>query len=361
MKFNLAYPEFGIGFHSGWSDANNNPTQKLFVTLRNKVKLIESKYEVMINSGNLPPFLVKSNMGNIEGISSGVGSAILKFNGGYYKIKRNGYRDEGFISNKIPDRAFNIGKKGLSEGTDFEVGGAMSLEDAENEIKHEKIIEGLGIPLPQRTVGLYKILLPFEKSDAVAMIQKIESDYRVDELVISILINSFFEVYNEKAKIHIDKGEFYYPTYSISKELKKINNYKKLIYEIGKIIGGIYKKFHINGYLRGIGNSWYGNEIICKNGEIGVCDLESCFSKEEVGGKEVFEELCKTDLNLARTAFYDSMNYFDNSLASIIGSWLIDSFNEGYDKIYEGKLDVSEIENIITRFLKIKDKVIVNG
>jgi hypothetical protein len=30
-------------------------------------------------------------------------------------------------------------------------------------------------------------------------------------------------------------------------------------------------------------------------------------------------------------------------------------------KSYEGKLDVSELENIITRFLKIKDKVIVNG
>jgi len=64
-------------------------------------------------------------------------------------------------------------------------------------------------------------------------------------------------------------------------------------------------------------------------------------------------------LNLAKTAFYDSMNYFENSLASIFGSWLINSFDEGYQERYKGKLEQDFIESVIDKFIKIKDKIIV--
>jgi len=361
MRINFAYPNFGIGFHSGWCNVNNTPTQSLYLSYRRGVNLTKNGYEVIHGEKNLPPFLLKGLNGDLTGLSSGAGSTIVFFRNKYFKIKRNGYKDKGFVNNKIPDRGFRILKNKLLEKTDFEVGGAMSLEDAENEIRYEKLIERVGIPLPQKTVGLYKIILPFKKDDAVAMIQEIDSDLRVDELVVSLLINSFYNFYGDKAKLFIEKGEFQYPEYKLTEGLMEIEKIRVVIDEVGKIIGGIYKRFHKNGYLRGIGNSWYGNEVICPNGQIGVCDLESCFSREEVGGDKIFNELCATDLNLARTAFYDSMNYFDNSLASIVGSWLINSFNKGYLEEYSGKLDLLQIKEVMTRFLRIKDKVIVYG
>jgi len=47
--------------------------------------------------------------------------------------------------------------------------------------------------------------------------------------------------------------------------------------------------------------------------------LESCFSKEEIDNDEVFGRLAKTDYNLVITAFYNSMNCFENPLANIVG------------------------------------------
>jgi hypothetical protein len=120
----------------------------------------------------------------------------------------------------------------------------------------------------------------------------------------------------------------------------------------------LYRNFHDEGYLRGISNSWYGNELICEDGNIGVCDLESCFSKEEINDDEVFEELAKTDYNLAITAFYDSMNCFENSIASIVGSKLVEGFKEGYNNKEYKTLDINNIKEQIKRFIKNKEKII---
>lgn len=357
---NFAYPEFGIGFHSGWSKNNSSPTTKLTVTRRLKVRLSNNTFKEIYNvaKGPIPPFLVKTKRGKIMGLSSGAGSAVLKWGNSHFKIKRNGYKDLGFFKKYIPDREYLLENNGLNEETFFAAGGAMALIDAKNEIKYEKKLSELGICLPQKTVGLVKIKLPFYKPDAVALIQEIESDFRVDEFITMVLLNIFYEVWGEKCKLNLKKGEFIYSKYNLKKSLVSLRKKEKLIKKVGLIIGGIYATFHRNGFLRGIGNSWYGNEIICKDGKIGVCDLESCFSKEEVGGKEIFEYLCETDLNCARTAFYDSMNYFDNSLASMFGSILIDSFNEGYSMNYIGRIPLNALNKEIHRFLKIRDYIV---
>lgn len=133
-----------------------------------------------------------------------------------------------------------------------------------------------------------------------------------------------------------------------------------LFFEIGRNIGKIYKNLHLAGYTRGIGNSWYGNELICEDGKIGICDLESCFSIKEIGSKEVFNNLMKTDIALAKTAFYDSMNFFENSLASFVGIKLIEGFDEGYSTNVARDLDPKEIKKQISKFNKIKKFIIEN-
>lgn len=116
---------------------------------------------------------------------------------------------------------------------------------------------------------------------------------------------------------------------------------------------------HFDGYIRGIDNSWFGNEIICIDGAIGLCDLESTFTKKEINNSKTFDYLKKMDCQLAKTAFYDSMNFFNNSIASLVGIALIDGFNNGYDKNDGIKLNNTLIKKEINKFLKIKSKVII--
>lgn len=360
MENNFKYPSFAIGFHSGWNDSNNSPTMKLSLTRRKKLLLSESNYKIIKSEKNIPPFLIKNKGGKIKALSSGAGSSIIKFGSNYFKIKRNGYRYEGFIERAIPDREFIL-KDGLNEACDDEDAGLLSLQDAERELKIEKELEKLDFIIPQKIVGLYSLKNPFDDENSVAIIQKIFTDFRADEYCAILLINLFYEIYGKNCKINLKESRFRFKEYSLKKALEVLNkNYSNLFFEIGRNIGKIYKTLHLAGYTRGISNSWYGNELICEDGKIGICDLESCFSIKEIKNKEVFETLIKTDIALAKTAFYDSMNYFENSLASFVGVKIMEGFDKGYETNYARKLDPKEIKKQIDKFNKVKRFIIEN-
>ncbi len=54
------------------------------------------------------------------------------------------------------------------------------------------------------------------------------------------------------------------------------------------------------------------------------------------------------------------MNYFENSLANFVGIKLIEGFEKGYkDKKYK-RLNPKEIKRQITKFIKIREKIIEN-
>lgn len=365
MKINFRYPLFSIGIHSGWCERNDSPTKSLVLTRRKEIKLNKYNFSIISNLIKTKvkiPYFVKSKTGESDGLSSGVGSSILKIGDEFFKIKRNGYKDKGFIENKISDRGFFLKNKTIYEKTDDEHGGAMSIEDAEREIRIEQDLIKLGFNLPQKTVSLYKIKLPFQKeSYSVALIQKIETDFRADELCMILLTNLFYEVFGENFKINLKESIFQFSDYELKKGLDILNNkYRKIFYNLSKSIGAIYRKLHDEGYLRGIGNSWYGNELICEDGNIGICDLECCFTREEIGDNELFSQICRTDIDLCRTAFYDSMNFFENSLASFVGTILIEGFNDGYNSGEYKKLEITEIIKQIERFISIKKLVIEN-
>jgi hypothetical protein len=222
-----------------------------------------------------------------------------------------------------------------------------------------EFLERLCLDNPQKIVGLYRIEVPFEKDDAVAIIQQIDTDFRADELSMIYLFNLFYDVYGDKCSFSLRDNYFNFPQYSIKEGFEIFKKYySKKFFDLARNIGSIYRKFHDEGYLRGISNSWYGNELICEDGNIGVCDLESCFSKKEINDDELFKELAKTDYNLAITAFYDSMNCFENSIASIVGSKLVEGFREGYTSKRYKKLDINIIKEQINKFIKNREKII---
>lgn len=360
MKINFNYPFFAIGFHSGWNDSNNSPTIKLSLTRRKEILLTKAKFKEIRSFEKAPPFFIKDVKGNIGALSSGAGSSIIKYGENYYKIKRNGYRYGGFIERSIPDRAFYF-NKGLYEECDDEDAGLLSMEDALRELKIERELENSSLIIPQKIIAIYLLENPFGDEDSVAIIQKISTDFRADEYCSILLSNLFYEVYGKNCKINLKESRFRFEKYSLKKALKILNKkYSILFYDIGKNIGKIYKTMHLLGYTRGISNSWYGNELICEDGNIGICDLESCFSKKEIGNNLVFKQLKKTDIALAKTAFYDSMNYFENSLASFVGVKIIEGFEEGYKTNKAKKLNPKEIKKQIDKFIKVRKLIIKN-
>src|SRR3989344_290946 len=358
MELDFRYPSFAIGFHSGWNDSNNSPTTKLSLTQRKELFLKESKFSIIKAEKNAPPFFVKSKEGEIKAISSGAGSSIVKIGKEYYKIKRNGYKREGFIERKIPDRAFTL-INGLNESCDDEDAGLLSLEDAQREFKIEKELARFDLIIPQKIIAIYSIKSPFGDKDSAAIIQKITTDFRADEYCAILLSNLFYDIYGKECKISLKESRFRFKEYSLKKVLEILNKkYSKHFFEIGRNIGKIYKTMHLSGYTRGISNSWYGNELICEDGKMGICDLESCFSRKEIKDIGVFGELKKTDIALAKTAFYDSMNYFENSLASFVGIKMIEGFEEGYRTNKSKKLYPKEIKRQIQKFNKIRKMII---
>lgn len=362
MDINFKFPEFAIGFHSGWIDRNNDPTKHLTLTRRKIVRLVKISYKPLIEmEGHKIPCLVKSRSGILEGLSSGAGSTIYQYRGGYYKFKRNGFRAGDFIKSGIQDRAFKI-KNDIFEKRDNEDAGIYSKTDAYREIKIEKILQGTELEVPQKTIALYNITNPFGRTDSVILIQIIDTDFRVDEYCIILLINLFHEVFGEHFEINLRDSHFAYGYYSLRKAIEILEEkYAMLFILIGQYIGRNYRVIHDSGIIRGISNSWYGNDLICNNGTIGICDLESCFTKDEIGNERVFQELKKTDIHLAKTAFYESMNYFDNSLASFVGVRLISGFNEGYRNKSFSKLDPQNIKMHISSFIDIRNNMFIKN
>ena len=357
-EFNFRYPYQAVGFHSGWNTYNNLPTMRLSLSKRLRLKLRKHDYVVLKKKKDIPEFYMKSKKGSKQGLSSGVGSSIIKYKEEYYKLKRNGFKDKGIIKENICDREFKINAGGLNESTSYEDGGAYSLEDAKREIKMDALLRKKGFILPQKIVGVYNIKNIYDK-DSVSLIFEIESEFRADEYFLMILTNIFYDIFKSKARFIFLKDEFTFPKYNLKKSLQIIDNYSFFIKELGISIGSLYRKLHNKGVIRGIGNSWYGNEIICKSGEVGICDLESAFTNKEIKDKNTFDILKETDVNLALTAIYESMNCFENSIASFAGGLLINSFKEGYASKRIYKLKRENINKIISRYLKIYKKIFI--
>ncbi len=179
----------------------------------------------------------------------------------------------------------------------------FSLEDAKREIKIEEELSKSNLIIPQKTIALYSIKSPFRDEDTVAIIQKIDTEFRADEYCSILLTNLFYDIFGKDCKINLKESRFRFKRYPLNKALQMLKKkYAKSFFQIGQNIGFIYKTIHDFGYTRGISNSWYGNELICENGDIGICDLESCFSKKEIKEDSLFEELKKNRYSTSKNS-----------------------------------------------------------
>lgn len=354
-SFDFAYPENFLGFHSGWNE-NKEPTKGLSLTFRKQVKLAEVPSFILKKvSGKVTeiPAFVKSPKGKIKGLSCGAGSALIRFNDKIYKLKRCGIKNEGFQKDSIKDRQFSFRNKEIIENTTFEHGGALDYTDALREFKNGIRLEKEGFILPQKIIGIRGIKLPFNtKEQYSCLIFEVESDLRIDEFCMAVITNMCS---NYKKNIHFNAKEsyFYVNNLPINKLIRENEDKFALIYAIGGEIGNIYRRLHNKGYIRGIGNSWYGNEVLMPDGKIGICDLDATYNIDDFSGlTNIFKKFQNNDYNLFITGAYSSLSYFENALFDFSAESLLGGFKAGYSGNRPKKIKKSEIIEEISAFMK---------
>lgn len=354
MKYiDFSYPLGFIGYHSGWNN-NGEPTKELSLTLRRKIKLksypsiILDRFDDKIEE---VPFLIKNRKGKIEGLSCGAGGALVKLDGSVYKFKRNGFKYEGFTENYINDRELLFKKSSIIENSIYEHGGALDYNDALREINNHKLITKLGFVSPYKPIGIRKIGLPFKTEETYcSLIYEVKSDLRADEVCMAVLINILSKIKN-KAKF--DQGYIYLTNVNTKDIITQNEEEFDLLHNLGRKIGRIYKRLHKKNLIRGIGNSWYGNEIIMPDGEVGVTDLDSMYTLEQFrGNEEVFIKFQKNDLNLFTTGVYSSLSYFENCVFDFAAQSIIEGFNKGYFENKKINLNPKKIIEQIDCFRK---------
>lgn len=364
MKNNLKkyfmYPKYNIGFHSGWSDKDIDHTGFLHLTKRricyaNKInsKIIISKIETP------PPYYLKCEKGQKKGISSGVGSFIFEEKGRYYKIKRSGFKDKGIIPQKFKERAFIINNsKDIKQETYKGPAGLLEFDEAKIEFKVYQEFNKINLHMPQKPVCFYKNCVDKEGVLWGALIFEIKSEFRCDELVMCVIINILHKYFNK------NEYEFDYKTptifikcFSVTKLLNILEKgYGKFIYEVGLAIGSNYRKIHDAGYIRGIGNSWYGNDVVCSDGKIGICDLDSSFNKKEIKNKKLLKNLQEIDINSNNAAMYVALYPLKSSFFDIITNILIKGFEKGYITPIYDRVDQKMMNKIIKEYIAIIEK-----
>ncbi|MEM3405946.1 MAG: hypothetical protein QW117_03185 [Candidatus Pacearchaeota archaeon] len=357
-KFDFSYPEGFFGFHSGWNN-NDEFTKRLSLTFRKPIRLKIYPSEILEEYNpklkNIP-FLIKDSKGEYLGLSCGTGGALVKIEGETYKFKRNGTKYKGFIKNCIIDREILFKKKIIIESNIYEHRGTLDYNDAKREIKNYHLIIKEGFVSPYIPIGIRRVLLPFRTSETYcSLIYLVNSDLRVDEFCMAVIINILAKL-KDSVQFNKKKNYFLIKNIKVTRILKDHHEKLKLLYNLGKKIGFIYRKLHNKGFIRGIGNSWYGNEIIMPNGEIGITDLDSMYSKDSFkGNEESFLRFQKNDLNLFITGVYSSLAYFENCIFDFSAQSLIEGFNIGYLKYKDVKLNKHQILSEIEEFQKNKE------
>ncbi len=356
------YPVKNVGFHSSWTEENDDPTRKLSLGFRKEVYLkpLDCTCIHMEGEHNDDLLLIKSKDGDVKGLSDGAGSSLVKRgNNKVYKIKRNGYKYHGFIKEHFRDSSFSIENDKVYESTYFEHAGLYRFTDALREIKISNELEKNGFLIPHKPVSLYKLNLnSIKDADYGIVMYEVDSNFRCDEFVMGAVL-SFLGDYLKNNKIKFDVGNefFLFDNLNLSDAVNNLYNSVELstILDVSRNIGTMYRNLHDLGYIRGIGNSWYGNEIIYHDGRIGLCDFDSTFHADEMKDFKIHKHSQNNDLNLFVTGTFSSLSVFSSSLFEILADLIIQSFKEGYKTKVGNKISEQDINGILERYFELEN------
>jgi hypothetical protein len=249
------------GFHSGWMDDSEvDPRSALGFASRRIVRLraVESTavWTAAHWRGGALPVFVKHVDGAYVGVTSGAGGALIPLGDRVLKLKRCGYKYLGIQARATRDRKQELRAGALVEST---YAGAMGLGEVDDLLAEHaafEILAQLGVPAasrPSLLVGLPATELALDPP-AACMITEVTTDVRADEVFVLALTDGRADHDEPRA----------------------------VVADLGRAIGGLYRRLHDARVVRGNGNSWYGNDALCADGAIALCDLEGILPEADV-------------------------------------------------------------------------------
>jgi hypothetical protein len=106
---------------------------------------------------------------------------------------------------------------------------------------------------------------------------------------------------------------------------------REIVHDLGRAIGGLYRFLHEARVIRGNGNSWYGNDALCEDGTIALCDLEGIVREQQIGGS-MHRLLRELDLHMFKAGVLVSCGTIggDTERTLAFAEFFLRAFDDGY-------------------------------
>lgn len=376
-QFDFSFPLGAYGLSSGWPGTRDfTLSREPDLAPRRLTALVEVGSSVFVPIVNgefqrpssashqnnfaflckVPPSQENCKRG-IPGLSSGGGSAIFKKDGRAYKLKRCGMGDKGFISQTT--RNFSHVNQ---DGECFEIstpiiGGLMELPAALTECQMTNFMHSKGLTRAYRPTGVIIVNdseeLQYEGNQLGAALIEIQSDLRMDELSYMTLSPMLADLFASR-KISYDGDKSFYNTTGLPlvETWRRWGRLFERLEMLGLCVGSAYRRLHDAGILRGLGSSWFGNEVIDAEGEISIADFDGGTEEASLYPRDVSERIKQLELTQ-----YCSMCYFylgDNRPKALgcFGAVLSEAVRQGYQQDY-CPIPTSLLEEIINEHLAV--------
>jgi hypothetical protein len=359
MRFNFSYPEQVFGFHEAYF-CSEILRQRRHYSLRevpgnfydvNDDKLIPAQFSI--------PFYIKTDYDTGSyGLSSGAGPVLIKRGNDIYKIKRCGLWGSGIVKKVKVETKLEINSREVFEkDASYEYLGCCDKRDSIALIRNLRLLESYGLNTAYEPMGIYEIPVhssPRRNREAgfYATIVKINSDLRLDEFILMIILPHLYK-YLEKKHIIFSNGTFEIKNISVDQflqnELKGIAEKSTILMHA---LGRKLKEMHMKDLVIGHLNTWVGNQVIDPRGEISFIDVEDLFQRKQIGDG-VFQSLKRINYSEILVSLYDQFEVFRSVIFLSIGALLRKEFEVGYNQPVNVSLDISYLQEVVKQYLDI--------
>lgn len=370
------FPLGSVGFSSGWRRStgfclNRQPQFSARLATRlapcgrsRFLALTDNGLKLTEDESGAPPFMVKQSPGTegLDAVSSGGGSATFSWGGRALKMKRCGFAEDRFRNQPFYSPALSVRDGEIYESCNQSFGGLMELESALMEVMTCRSARELGLSRAYRPIGVIVLLelpdLPFPDRPFGAALFEIESDLRVDEVLCMALTPLIVDLIDSGRLSVNDFNEFHGADgFALGAMLETVDVVRRDIAAIGRASGGLYRMAHDHGLLRGIGSSWFGNEVIGCDGHLSLVDFDGGMMFRDNLDPRLADSLAAVEIESYCAESYTFLTDMKPVLFGVLAEIFIGRFRDGYRQRADPCVDPAAIETIIARHLEQRDRL----
>lgn len=300
----------------------------------------------------------ESTASHIPAVSSGGGSALFPLGASVCKLKRCGLADRGFVDESFDSYSAGQVDADVFEFTEHLLGGLMSLPAAIAECRMTALLAAEGLCAAYAPRGLIVITdlpgSPYQGISIGAAVSEITSDLRIDEFVCMALSPLLAELFERKWLMYDPQSGFFRAEgVPLTLLLHRWRHLFDVLEQIGRSVGGFYRRVHDAGYVRGAGSAWFGNEVIDRSGELSLVDFDGGTDLARGLSPEFAERLRRLELNQYASESFTFLTEMRPRVLSCFGASFCDGFRAGYDLAAYRPIPADLLREVIDAHLRV--------